>query len=182
MYCTPWKTQLVSGHSAFALSFLLWCLLSPSHPQTIVLILEEIGKVNTHMLLTRGDWCQGWKRAIVQVTAKERDFLKNAENIRYYYWCIFQEVYFEKKNKPKQQTFTAIQLIATLWKYLVTLQGKKSPPNKNPNKQTKTKAYKNLETFKVSKPFSKKKSESSASWTKGLYIGFALSIKIRQKA
>lgn len=80
-------------------------------------------KVNIHILLKRGDWCQEWKCASVQVTAKERALLKNIENTRYYYWCIFQEVYFERKKK----NFTAIQVIATLWKYLVTVEGKKNP-------------------------------------------------------
>lgn len=97
-------------------------------------------KVNIHILLKRGDWCQEWKCASVQVTAKERALLKNIENTRYYYWCIFQEVYFERKKKLYCNTGDSNAM--------------KIPSNSRRKK--KSWSTQTLETFKVSKPFSKK--------------------------
>lgn len=182
MRCTPWKTQLVSGHSAFAPPFLPWCFLSPSHPQTILLVLEEIGRMNIHILSTRGDWCQGQKCASVQVTAKKRDFLKNVENIRYYYWCIFQEVYFGKKIYCNTVDSNTMKIPNNTRRQKNPTNTKKSQQKNSPkNQPTKPQSTQNSWNIQISQPLSKK-SEGSTSWTKGIYIWFTPSIKIRQKA
>lgn len=98
-------------------------------------------KVNIHILLKRGDWCQEWKCASVQVTAKERALLKNIENTRYYYWCIFQEVYFERKKKKL---------------YCNTGDSNAMKIPSNSRRKKKSWSTQTLGTFKVSKPFSKK--------------------------